>query len=175
MPAEKGTYRSIYSAIWDDPEFQEFAPLTQTVFLCLRTFKECNFPCIFVFYPEDLYKRMPKVPRPSIDEGIEELVKDAWIAYEKPVLWIVKGFRNEPNRVPKNSKQIAGVVAILKSLPKLKIVEDFAKYYDIPFKYQDTPAPVKLCSWNGCGMKSTITISGKGYCDNAEHRAGAFG
>jgi len=32
MPSEKGTYRSIYSAIWEDPEFQASDPDTMLVF-----------------------------------------------------------------------------------------------------------------------------------------------
>ena len=137
MP-EKGSYRSVYSAIWDDPEFQSFKPITQLVFFALRTAKDCNFPCLFVFYPSILHERLPNVPSKGIEEGIGELIGSGWIQYERPVLWVVKGFKNDPHRVPHNSKQIQGLVSILKTLPKLKIVESFAEYYEIPFKY-DAP------------------------------------
>jgi len=125
----KGAYRSVYCSIWDDPEFQGFSPHAQLVFFSLRTCKECNFPCIFTFYPSSIIERMPKVPYEDIMVGWEELVAAGWIKYQRPVLWIVKGLVNEPNFGPKNPKHILGIQNILNSLPKLEILNDFRKYY----------------------------------------------
>jgi len=133
-----------------------------------------------VFYPEDVYKRLPKVPKEGIDAAINMLVGQEWIAYERPVLWIIKGFKNEPFRAPNNQKQITGVVAILKSLPKLKIVSDFADYYKITLNkgpkedQKKIDKKADLCSFTGCGKLSTITIMGRGYCDEPNHRDEAF-
>lgn len=131
MAGEKGTYRSIYSAIWEDPEFQSFGPDMMLVFLSLRTGRECNFPCIFPFYLGTLSERM-KLPQEKIDAAFNALIEAGWIAYERPILWIRKGLRNDPNFVPQNSKQIYGISNILNSLPKLDIVKEFATYYQIP-------------------------------------------
>ena len=143
MPGEKGSYRSVYSSIWDDPEFQEFEPLTQTVFFCLRTSKDCNFPCIFIHYHTSLYGRIPNASKDAIDASIAALSDADWIRYERPILWIVKGLKNEPNYYPQNSKHISGIANIMKSLPKLKIVEDFAAYYSIPLDYDAPEKPKK--------------------------------
>lgn len=141
MPGDKGSYRSVYSAIWDDPEFQAFDPVAQAVFFCLRTSKDCNFPCIFPHYHSTLYERMPNASREAIDTGIDTLIRSGWIRYERPVLWITKGLKNEPSYYANNPKHVAGIVKILHSLPKLKIVLDFAAYYEIPFNfYSDVEA-----------------------------------
>jgi hypothetical protein len=180
VPAEKGSYRSIYSALWDNPEFQNFDPLTQNVFLFLRTFKDCNFPCIFIFYQSSLYERLPKTQRDVVDASWNLLIERGWLVYERPVLWIVKGWKNDPFRAPNNPKQTAGVVAILKSLPKLKIVDDFAAYYKIPLNKEPKEDQKKrdkkntLCSIEPCGKPGTVVIMGKSYCDDPNHREEAF-
>jgi hypothetical protein len=135
MAGDKGTYRSVYSAIWDDPEFQAFDPLEKSVFLLLRTCRDCHFSCIFVCYLSMIYDRMPGVDRDRIDEAVQTLIRAGWIVYERPVLWIVKGLRNDPNYVPGNDKQAKGAASHLRTLPKLQVVIDFAKFYgiDAPF------------------------------------------
>lgn len=138
MPPDKGQFRSIYSCIWDDPEFQSFDAVTQNVFFCLRTSKDCNFPCIFTFYRTTLYERMSSSEPSDIDAGLDALIAADWIRYERPVLWIVKGLKNEPNFFPNNPKHIIGVANILRSLPKLPIIKEFADYYEIPMDH--TPA-----------------------------------
>jgi uncharacterized phage protein (TIGR02220 family) len=132
MPPEKGQYRSIYSCIWDDPEFQSFDPVTQLVFFNLRTSRDCNFPCIFTFYQTTLYERMKTSEPSDIDAGLDALIAAGWVRYERPVIWIVKGLRNEPSFVPANSKQMCGIANALRTLPKLAIVQEFAEYYEIP-------------------------------------------
>lgn len=141
MPPEKGTYRSIYSSIWDDPEFQSFDPITQAVFFCLRTSRECNFSCIYPHYHSSLYERMPRATDGAIDGAIANLIRAGWVQYERPVLWIVKGLKNDPSYVPGNEKQILGIINHLKTLPKLPIVDNFARYYGIPFKIKPSDAP----------------------------------
>jgi len=133
MTPEKGQYHSIYSAIWDDPEFQSFSPTTQTVFFCLRISRECNFPCIYPHYHSTLYERLPKANPADIDSAVKKLIAADWIRYERPILWIVKGLKNAPTFAPRNTKQILGIANILKSLPKLQIVDDFASFYGIPY------------------------------------------
>lgn len=134
MRPEKGTYRSIYSSIWDDPEFQSFDPITQLVFLCLRTWRDCNFPAIYVMYRSQVYERMPNVPAIAIDAAIDALASSGWIRYERPVLWIVKGLKNEPAFSLNNQKQVIGISKIIHSLPSLQIVKDFASMYGIPYR-----------------------------------------
>jgi len=148
MPGAKGAYRSVYSAIWDDPEFQGFSPTAQLIFLHLRTSKECNFPCVFVWYRSTLYERMPMMDQALIDAGIEELLQAGWIRYDRPVLWITKGLKNEPSFVPSNEKQVSGIANIIRTLPKVRLVSDFASMYDIPYGSSGSPphAPMQAPS-----------------------------
>ena len=73
MSGEKGSYRSIYSSIWDDPEFQGLPPITQLIFVHLRTCPECNWPCIFPFYKPLLESRFPDIEPGLIDVAWENL------------------------------------------------------------------------------------------------------
>jgi uncharacterized phage protein (TIGR02220 family) len=143
MPPEKGQYRSIYSSLHEDPEWQSFDPMTQLVFFCLRTSRDCNFPCIYTFYRTTLYERMRTSEPSDIDAGMDALVAAGWIRYERPVLWIVKGLRNEPSFVPANSKQIHGIANTLRSLPRLDIIQEFADYYEIPMNSVGSKATPK--------------------------------
>lgn len=150
MPPEKGAYRSVYSCIFDDPEFQSFDPIAQLVFFYLRTNKDCNFPCIYTFYRATMYERLKTSEPSDIDAGMEALEAANWIRYERPIIWIVKGLKNEPSFVPANSKQIHGISNTLRTLPRLGIVQEFVDYYGIPMdvtsskksapKVKDAPA-----------------------------------
>jgi hypothetical protein len=141
MPGEKGSYRSVYSAIWDDPEFQGFDLLTRQVFFYLRTNKDCNFPCIYVFYPSILTEYFPGIKQGVLDRVWDTLCHTHWIAYQRPILWIVKGLKNEPNYSGKSDQQKAGIINILKTLPKLHIINDFAEYYGIDYKPEAAKIP----------------------------------
>lgn len=140
MPGEKGSYRSIYSALWDDPEFQGFPAATQLVFLHLRTCPECNWPCIFPFYQSTLYERLQSVRTSDITKAWDTLChppshpSSPWIIYERPLLWIVKGMKNEPSFSPTNPNHVSGVISLLRSLPKLGIINRFAEYYGLDLK-----------------------------------------
>jgi hypothetical protein len=133
------------------------------VFISLRTCRECNFPCIFPYYQTNLYERI-KMPPERIDEAFRNLLDAGWIKYDRPVLWIPKGLKNDPNFVPHNRKQVLGIANILKSLPKLNIVAEFAKTYNIP-NGLDTgiEAPMPPPSEQGTG-------SGKGTGTGKEPR-----
>ena len=136
MSGEKGSYRSIYSSIWDDPNFQGLPPITQLVFVHLRTCPECNWPCIFPFYKSLLQSRFPDIEPSVLDESWDALClpPSRWIVYERPILWIRKGLRFEPTYTPALPNHKLGVIAILKTLPKLDIVNEFATYYRLDYK-----------------------------------------
>jgi hypothetical protein len=166
MPGEKGSYRSVYSAIWDDPEFQAFNLLTRQVFFYLRTNKDCNFPCIYVFYPSIISEYFPDVKQSAIDKAWDTLSHTLWIAYQRPVLWIVKGLKNEPNYSWKSDQQKTGIVNILKTLPKLQILNEFAEYYEIDYKPEiakiPSPIPYTPPSPLPMGIQGTGTGTGEG-------------
>ena len=140
--------------------------MTIAVFFCLRTSRDCNFTCIFPHYRSTLYERIPTADAIAIDRGMDALIEAGWIRYERPVLWIVKGLKNDPAYVKNNSKQALGIINILKSLPKLKIIEEFAAYYEIPFKF-DAPSHTGINAGidegiGGASKHGTGTGTGKG-------------
>jgi hypothetical protein len=167
MPGEKGSYRSVYSAIWDDPEFQGFDLLTRQTFLYLRTSKDCNFPCIYVFYPSILSEYFHGVKQVTLDRVWDTLYDTQWIRYERPILWIVKGLKNEPNYSEKSDQQRTGIVNILKTLPKLNIINEFAEYYGLEYRVSfdpqiPSPIPYTIPMGIPMGIQGTGTGTGTG-------------
>lgn len=130
---DKGTYRSIYSAIWDDPEFRGFDADMQLLFVVLRTCKDCSFYGIYVLYLENLHGRICSLTPERIDAAFDRLVEAGWVRYELPILWIVKALKNEPSFSPDNPLHVRGAQNYLGTLAKLNIVREFATYYNIPY------------------------------------------
>lgn len=136
---EKGVYRSIYSGLWDDPDFQALPSMAQLVFLCIRTSRECNFPCIFPFYLNSLSDRLLLADEDKVAAGFKSLIEEGWVRYERPILWIVKGLRNDPAYSPGNENQARGISRYINGLKKYQIVKDFATFYEIPYSPNSTP------------------------------------
>jgi|GEM_PF-2776325 len=163
---DKGTYRSIYSAIWDDPEFQEFDGDMMLVFFSLRTCVECKFFGIFTFYPVLLHERILHIPPERLYAAFDRLVETGWVKYERPILWIVKALKNEPNFAWNNPNHVTGLQNHLGTLPKLGIVEEFAAYYGIPIPCQSHGNPMPIPpEGNGIRMGSSRDSNqGEGDC-----------
>ena len=142
MANEKGNYRPIYSSIWDDQEFQSFDLNTKLVFFNLRTNRFGNFPCLYVCYHETIANQTGLSLR-AVKKAFDTLSKAGWIEYQYPIVWVVKGLKNDPGWTPTNEKHVKAIENIIGSLPKLEIVAKFITYYSlkIPFRYpQDTPS-----------------------------------
>ncbi len=141
MKKERGNFRPIYTAIWDDPDFQSFDSDTKVVFFNLRTSRYGNWPCIYVMYPE-VVAAQTGIPLSTVMGSLMTLSKRGWIEYTAPVIWIVKGLRNDPNWNPNNSKQVTGIEEQLRSLPKNPLIARFCKFYSLSFPWIPTDDPI---------------------------------
>lgn len=142
MGDDKGYYRPIYTAIWDDEDFRTFDTNTKLVFFNLRVNRFGNFPCIYVCYL-DTVASQTGLPLKAVKRAIDTLCDRQWIAYQYPIVWVIKALKNDPNWSPNNQKQVKGVVDIIKSLPKSEIVAKFISYYELDIGYRypiDSPS-----------------------------------
>jgi hypothetical protein len=66
----------------------------------------------------------------------------SWIAYEAPIVWVIKGLKNDPNWNPNNGKQVSGIEEQLRSLPKSPLIARFCKFYGLSFSWLTTDDPI---------------------------------
>jgi hypothetical protein len=64
-------------------------------------------------------------------DALSELEGSNWIRTEGNIVWIINGLKYEPSISSKNINHRASVIAYLNSLPRLKIVDDFRRYYAV--------------------------------------------
>lgn len=134
MKKERGNFRPIYTAIWDDPEFQSFDSDTKVVFFNLRSSRFGNWPCIYVMYPTTVAEQT-SIPLKKVMGSLMTLSERSWIAHVPPVIWVIKGLRNDPNWNPANEKQVRGIEEQLRSLPKNPLLSRFCKFYGLSFSW----------------------------------------
>ena len=136
----KGIYRSIYSSIWDDPDFLRLTKDEKLIFLNLRTSPLSNMPCVFPYYI-DAIEKQTGVSRKGILKAINTLSDTLWITVEDGLCWIRNGLKYDPNISLNNPKHREAIRKIILSLPKFKLVFDFCEYYKIDIPY---PIPYQI-------------------------------
>jgi hypothetical protein len=125
---ERGEYRPIHVVLTDSPEFQA---LTKDGRLLLFTLKLSLGPSgIGVVYDDQLRERSA-LTGPELDAARDELVETEWLEVERRVHWLRNGLRYEPTISTKNANQRKGIERYLQGLPKLEIVNRFARYYGL--------------------------------------------
>jgi len=138
---ERGHYRGIHSVLVDSAEFLALSPEAKLVFYTLRVCRENNLASIFVFHYECLPKRTG-LPSMRVAHAFQELQDTQWIAYQYPIVWIRNGLRFDPQVNIKNPKHLAGVLKVVKGLPKLEIVVKFSSYYSLSYS-PSIPMPIQ--------------------------------
>jgi hypothetical protein len=141
MKKERGNFRPVYTSIWDDEDFKSFDSDTKVVFFNLRTSRFGNWPCIYVMYPENVAAQTG-IPLKKVMGSLMTLSMRSWIAHVPPVVWIVKGLRNDPNWNSGNPKQVKGIEDQLRSLPKSPLVARFCKFYGLSFLWVSSDDPI---------------------------------
>lgn len=126
--SEKGEYRGIHAALLDDESFQTLSVDARALFFVLKL--KLGMAGIDVFYPEML-PRYSGVPMERIQPAVDELQAGDWLRIERNVYWLRNGLRFDPSNPLGSPNQRKGISAHLKSLPKLAIVEEFARYYEL--------------------------------------------
>lgn len=127
----RGTYRGIFSALVDDPDFQALSPQARHVFLTLRVCLQLGPAGIFRYYPAILAEQTGLDPE-VIDKALAELAAGRWVIREGPILWIRNALRHDPAMRLSDAKHRKTVDRWLSGLPKLHIVLTFCDYYGIP-------------------------------------------
>ena len=130
----RGIYRSIYVALWDDPDFRKFSADEKLIFLNLRTSPLTNLAAVYSFYIEGI-ERQTGLARDVIFKGLKGLCDKGWIQIEDGVIWIVKGLRFDPGISLESPNHLIAIKKTLLGLPRLQIIRDFLDYYQINMPY----------------------------------------
>lgn len=131
---EKGEYRALYAALPDDPDFQDLSGVARAAFYPLKL--KLGIGGIGVFYTDTL-PRFTGFTLAQTDAAVAELERGDWIRRERNVIWIRNGLRHDPLEPLASPNGRKGVEHFLRSLPKLAIVNEFARYYGLPVLYPD--------------------------------------
>ncbi len=132
----RGTYRGIFSALVDDPDFQRLSARARHVFLTLRVCPQVGPAGIFRYYPAILTEQTG-LDLEEIDKALTELSAGQWILREGPILWLRNALRHDPYIRPSDPKHRKTIERWVSGLPKLDIVLSFCDYYGITRPFED--------------------------------------
>jgi hypothetical protein len=133
--ASRGVYRSVFSALLDDPDFQRLSPHARLLFYTVRLCKAAGPPAIFRHYPAVLMAQSGLTAR-ELDAALTELESGGWIVMDSSVLWVRNGLRHDPFMALADQKHRRAVERHVAELPHSPIVLSFCDYYKIarPFE-----------------------------------------
>ena len=131
---DRGIYRSIYVALWDDPRFLELSPEERMILLYLRTSPLSNLIGLYRFYKEAICTHTG-LPDSLCNRVLDTLSHRDWIAIDQGLVWVKNALKYDPTVSLANPKHMQAVRTIVAGLPKLKIVADFCTYYGISIPY----------------------------------------
>jgi hypothetical protein len=160
--SDRGDYRSIYCAFWDDADVHALSHLAYRVLTTLKG----TLPAagIAVVYPAILATRCGASPQ-QIEAALVELEAPpehkpvGWIVRERNVIWIVNALRFEPTLTSSNKKHRAFLAdRVLAPLGDRPIVQAFRRHYPdwfsapaTPPKAQNTETPPSQSDTTGDG------------------------
>lgn len=135
---DRGEYRSLFVALVDDGDFQSLSAQARAVFYPLKL--KLGQAGIDVFYPEML-PRLTGLSPAECEAALQELHATDWIRSERNVFWIRNGLAHEPSDPLTSPNNRRGIELFIRTLPKLDIVAEFARYYDLeaPFEPKQEP------------------------------------
>lgn len=135
---DRGEYRAIHTVLLDSPEFLDLSPGAQLVFFHLKLRLGATGIDVLPAAEAQIAETtgLPLTAPPNGDTNtvantVRELIRTGWLKRERNVLWLRNGLRYEPSRSLNNEKNRKGVENHISTLPKLKIVNDFAEYYGL--------------------------------------------
>jgi hypothetical protein len=126
--SERGEYRAIYSVLIDSPEFLRLKPGGRLMFYTLKLRLGPSGIGVIPAMIANLSEATGLTAVQTTD-ALSELEGGDWIRTEGNIVWIVNGLRYEPSISSKNVNHRSSVLTYLNSLPRLKIVDDFRRYY----------------------------------------------
>ena len=157
---ERGDYRAIHTVLLESPEFVDMSAHAQLIWFHLKLrlgatgidvipaaeavlSEATNLP------PEDVRNALFElqgespsegIPNP-IPEGIPNPPRMGWLMRERNVFWLRNALKFEPSRTLTNDNHRKNVMKHLCGLPKLKVVNDFADYYELVRPFPDLSPP----------------------------------
>lgn len=144
---DRGDFRSIYTVLGDDPDFQELGPDAQLVWFHLKL--KMGPAGIDTFdAPEAVLEQRSGIPSARVADAMRKLSEGGWLVRQRNILWLRNALRYEPSRnlaTPNHRKSIENHLA---TLPKLAIVNEFAAYYQVAAPFPD------VCHADGMGNPS---------------------
>lgn len=157
---ERGEYRSIHSVIIDTPDFIDLGATGQLVWFHLKL--RLGATGIGVLNAaEFVLAEATGCHSDAIPNAIASLIQGGWLVRERNVFWLRNGLRYEPSRSLANTNHVKGITTHLAGLPKLKIVNDFADYYDLPRPFPDLPESNGIPNGIGDGIPNGIGKHGR--------------
>lgn len=132
---DRGVYRSIYTSLWDDPEFLELSSQERLVLIYLRTSPLSNIPCIYRFYREAISDHTG-LEYSLCDSLLNSLSHRGWIEVEKGIVWVRNALKYDPAISLKNPKHVEAIRKAIMGLPKLQIIINFCTYYKLEIPYR---------------------------------------
>lgn len=137
---ELGEYRGIYVALLNSPEFLALSAEARACFWPLKLL--LGRAGIAVLHsPAAALSLYAALPEEDCAAALAELEDAKWVVKEGVVYWLRNGLRFDPADPLKSPNQRKGIEAHLKTLPKLAIVNRFARYYNLPIPYPDLTNP----------------------------------
>jgi len=134
---DRGVYRSIHTVMLDSMEFRSLSKNARDMIIYLKIHRYNNMAGIFIFGDGEQYEfsQLLKISIEEIKNTLKELEDTHWIAIRYPILWIRNHLKFEPGITLDNKKHAAGVLNIIKSLPKSEICVNFCDYYGLAYPY----------------------------------------
>jgi len=134
MASDRGSYRSIYTVLLDDPDYQSLSPEARHLLLALRI--GGNQPGIFRVY-WSVYSERTGYGEKIIEKAKEELIEKGYIETDNVLVWIRNALKNDPGFSFKDEKKVKGIKNILLGLPKTTLIDKFCKYNNIENPFEE--------------------------------------
>ena len=131
-----GRYRSVYSGLFDHPDFQVLSSAARLTFLALRLGSENNIASIFRLHLDVLREQTglrPKALKGALRELSRKPKNDApWCEVDASLVWIRNGLHYDPTVSLDNPKHRKALLWIISQLPnRSSVVRKFKEYYDL--------------------------------------------
>ncbi|MBU0516878.1 MAG: hypothetical protein KJ621_19155, partial [Proteobacteria bacterium] len=130
MSNVRGKYRSVFSVMFETPEFLSLPADARLALLALRLSPQNNIASIFRLY-EPVLVEHTGLSAARVKSALDTLCNTLWIAYREGIVWVRNGLRYEPNFNLNNPKQRKAVENVLLGLPKCSLVKEFCDYYGL--------------------------------------------
>lgn len=133
--ASRGLYRGVYSALFEDMDYQALSPHARLTLLTLRLCKEVGPGCIFRYYSQ-VVASQTGLAELEVEQALQELEtrpspSKAFIHRDGPVLWITRGLQFDPSLRLDNPKHLISLLRSVTALPNVPMVATFCQYYGI--------------------------------------------